>query len=35
MLGQHTAEVLDDLGVDAERLSALERSGVIVQARPA
>jgi len=35
LLGQHTAEVLDELGVDAERLSALEHSGVIAQARPA
>jgi crotonobetainyl-CoA:carnitine CoA-transferase CaiB-like acyl-CoA transferase len=35
LLGQHTAEVLDELGVDAERLSALERRGVIVPARPA
>jgi len=30
-----TEEVLDELGVDAERLSALEHSGVIAQARPA
>ena len=35
LLGQHTAEVLDELGVDAERLSALEHSGVVAQARPA
>jgi crotonobetainyl-CoA:carnitine CoA-transferase CaiB-like acyl-CoA transferase len=35
LLGQHTAEVLAELGVDHERLTDLERRGVIVQAAPA
>ena len=32
LLGQHTAEVLGELGVDERRIAALERRGVI--ARP-
>jgi crotonobetainyl-CoA:carnitine CoA-transferase CaiB-like acyl-CoA transferase len=35
LLGQHTAEVLGELGVGAERLSALDRRGVIVRTAPA
>jgi len=35
LLGQHTAEVLGELGVDDERLSELERRGVIARARTA
>jgi crotonobetainyl-CoA:carnitine CoA-transferase CaiB-like acyl-CoA transferase len=35
LLGQHTAEVLGELGVDDERLSDLERRGAIVRAGPA
>ncbi|MGZ4336703.1 MAG: CoA transferase, partial [Gaiellaceae bacterium] len=31
LLGQHTAEVLGELGVDDERLAALEQRGVIVR----
>jgi crotonobetainyl-CoA:carnitine CoA-transferase CaiB-like acyl-CoA transferase len=32
LLGQHTAEVLAEIGVDEERLAALEERGVIVRA---
>jgi crotonobetainyl-CoA:carnitine CoA-transferase CaiB-like acyl-CoA transferase len=35
LLGQHTAEVLAELGVDGSRLAALESRGVILQATPA
>jgi crotonobetainyl-CoA:carnitine CoA-transferase CaiB-like acyl-CoA transferase len=35
LLGQHTAEVLAELGVDEDRLTALESRGVIVRATPA
>ena len=35
LLGQHTAEVLAELGVRDERLSALERRGVILRRSPA
>ena len=35
LLGQHTAEVLAELGVDESRLDALESRGVIVRAPPA
>jgi crotonobetainyl-CoA:carnitine CoA-transferase CaiB-like acyl-CoA transferase len=35
LLGQHTAEVLAELGVDEERLSELERRGVIARPSPA
>jgi crotonobetainyl-CoA:carnitine CoA-transferase CaiB-like acyl-CoA transferase len=35
LLGQHTAEVLAELGVDASRLAALEGRGVIRRATPA
>jgi crotonobetainyl-CoA:carnitine CoA-transferase CaiB-like acyl-CoA transferase len=35
LLGQHTAEVLAELGVDEDRLAALERRGVIARATPA
>jgi crotonobetainyl-CoA:carnitine CoA-transferase CaiB-like acyl-CoA transferase len=35
LLGQHTAEVLAELGVDEERLAALESRGVIARTRPA
>jgi crotonobetainyl-CoA:carnitine CoA-transferase CaiB-like acyl-CoA transferase len=35
LLGQHTAEVLGELGVDDERLSDLEDRGVIVRTSPA
>jgi crotonobetainyl-CoA:carnitine CoA-transferase CaiB-like acyl-CoA transferase len=31
LLGQHTAEVLRELGVDDERLASLEERGVIVR----
>jgi crotonobetainyl-CoA:carnitine CoA-transferase CaiB-like acyl-CoA transferase len=31
LLGQHTAEVLGELGVDERRLAALERRGVITR----
>jgi crotonobetainyl-CoA:carnitine CoA-transferase CaiB-like acyl-CoA transferase len=35
LLGQHTAEVLAELGVDADRLAALESRGVVRRATPA
>jgi crotonobetainyl-CoA:carnitine CoA-transferase CaiB-like acyl-CoA transferase len=35
LLGQHTAEVLAELGVDEDRLAALERRGVIARPAPA
>ncbi len=35
LLGQHTAEVLAELGVDEDRLTVLESRGVIVRATPA
>jgi crotonobetainyl-CoA:carnitine CoA-transferase CaiB-like acyl-CoA transferase len=35
LLGQHTAEVLDELGVPEERLAELERRGVIARPKPA
>jgi crotonobetainyl-CoA:carnitine CoA-transferase CaiB-like acyl-CoA transferase len=35
LLGQHTAEVLAELGVDEGRQAALERRGVITRATPA
>jgi crotonobetainyl-CoA:carnitine CoA-transferase CaiB-like acyl-CoA transferase len=35
LLGQHTAEVLAELGVDEEHLAALESRGVIARTRPA
>ena len=31
LLGQHTAEVLGELGVDDERLASLEERGVIAR----
>jgi crotonobetainyl-CoA:carnitine CoA-transferase CaiB-like acyl-CoA transferase len=31
LLGEHTAEVLGELGVDDERLASLEERGVIVR----
>jgi crotonobetainyl-CoA:carnitine CoA-transferase CaiB-like acyl-CoA transferase len=35
LLGQHTAEVLAELGVDGDRLEVLENRGVIVRSTPA
>lgn len=34
LLGQHTAEVLTELGVDEERLAMLESRGVVARTRP-
>ena len=35
LLGQHTAEALAELGVDADRFAALERRGVVARTTPA